>query len=445
MTLRSVILAAVATVSTGALQYRAVQNVPLDGVFCRGSACQFRKDRVALTLPVMKKRVQAAKAIEKKEAATGKKVEKLVSSIPEAVPVAPQVMAEKEMCRGLGCPDGMGQPFNPKIATFQQKCAKLFNGKLQGEDSFRTVVDVASSFSALCGPKVGNSEACFCNSYTDVFVAALAPELQDSTVGSVESVCEALFTFVEDVKKTEVALGLASAALPANWQKTTGQDTINAENWRKYVAATPSLIGGVLSLQTPPAPVALLSKVGIHNYEVGTGSKDGKIKPLKVPAALFEHCEAEMSEILIDPALISTSVSKRVQDWCNFQSEGSEFMGGGKKSQWTPRLCIGMAKLTAFALRDVPVPANDKVTKDLAKALASKTALPADQLKMFVSPKDVCIGIFSALGAIHRVDGLVAAAFQAATRGDAAAAGPTLPSATDADIVEFVKAATRSA
>lgn len=102
---------------SGTLPPPTVNPAPFSGVYCRGGACKYRMQLPGGT------------------------------TLPPAF--MPLTLADRELCRGLGCVSRAGWPINPAKTAFDMKCIHLFQvvgGGLQGQDRSRKISDVRQSF-----------------------------------------------------------------------------------------------------------------------------------------------------------------------------------------------------------------------------------------------------------------------------------------------------------
>eukprot|EP00439_Symbiodinium_sp_Y106_P041470 s239_g5.t1 len=164
----------------------------------------------------------------------------------------------------MSCVDGMGKPLDRTKAAFAAQCSHFFKGGLEGHDDYRTVKQVYDSFGSICGPRplAELAKMPLCRAYGDVFAAALAPQLDAVTVGSAEAICNSMFDFLQEMKQAQVDLQLFEGSL----------DHLD------------------------------------DKYEITMSSWDGALKATRVPSLLFDHCETEMKEIMLDapgPRMIS--------------------------------------------------------------------------------------------------------------------------------------------
>jgi len=437
---------------------------PRNGIFCRGSGCRFGEVGVLGGQSILGHAHSAEAAAEQAKAAMAMGMDVL--------------LARKEFCRGVSCVDGMGKPLDRSKATFVAQCAHFFTaGGLEGQDDYRSVKNVYDSFGSICGPRVGNAELPFCRAYGDVVAAALAPQLGAATVGSAENICASMFDFSLEVKQAQVDLELFEGSLPG--KKDMGLDSERGRRWAKFVdLSSPRPLnethGDLLKLQA----TSTKAKESKEGYEVTMASWDGAMKSTRVPSQLFEHCEAEMQEIMLGEPQVAGRVSKLAVDWCNFQQ-----LRGGGRPDWTERTCIGIGKLFGLALRNIPdPPPADQPPAVLAGALPKPafgqlsptmpptyTMMPTipdppkwgeppasgpvppemtkEQMqrmldptaRFLMRPDQVCQQLFVAIGASSRVEGLLRNSYKTSFR--VPGPGLALPPKEDPLLQAMVQAA----
>jgi len=129
-------------------------------------------------------------------------------------------------------------------------------------------------------------------------------------------------------------------------------------------------------------------------YIILPGTPDGLVPPVQTDGPLFEHCVNQFSEIMAGFAQTGAMTIQMTKDWCNWKASVQDWTGTSQeygRPDWSFRNCNNMASVLGFALRN---------TLD--------DGLPAMK---------VCKNIFLSLGAVHRVDSLVADAWSASLRG----------------------------
>lgn len=212
-------------------------------------------------------------------------------------------------------------------------------------------------------------------------------------------------------------------------------------------------------------------------YQVTMPSWDGGLNATKVAPQLFEHCELEMREIMADESQTAGRVSKLAVDWCNFQ----QLQGG--RADWSERTCIGIGKLFALALRNIPDPPPlDQPALVMGGALPKPTfgqvsptmpptytmmptipdppkwgeppvsgpapvKMSQEQMKRMLDPvlrflmrpDQVCQQLFVAIGATTRVEGLLRNSFKTSFR--IPSPGMKLPGKEDAMLQAMQEAA----
>jgi len=306
---------------------------PRNGIFCRGNGCPYGETGGIGGQNILGHASSEQDVKQQAEAALAMGMDVL--------------LARKEFCRGMSCVDGMGKPLDRTKAAFIAQCSHFFKvGGLEGQDDYRSVKNVYDSFGNICGPRVGYSEMPMCRAYGDVVAAALASQMEATTVGSAEKICDTLFEFNLEVKQAQVDLELFEGSLA--FAAAVGPSTTRGQRWAKQVELSSV---AVAQLQAS----SMVEEAGDHGdpqdkYEVTMASRDGGLNATKVPPKLFDHCEMEMREIMLDKSQTAGQISKLAVDWCNFQQ-----LGGGRPD-WSERSCIGIGKLFALALRNIPDP-----------------------------------------------------------------------------------------
>mmetsp|Transcript_79641 Transcript_79641/g.234236 ORF Transcript_79641/g.234236 Transcript_79641/m.234236 type:complete len:519 (+) Transcript_79641:140-1696(+) len=269
---------------------------PLNGVYCRGAACQYRH--------VLSVKGGSGPA----EAGTGE-----------------GDVSEKEFCRGLACIPGSGHPADTDREQFIHRCVHLLvdvGGGLQGEDESREVFDVRESFQRVCRMRVDIHEADFCRDYSDVFVAALSPLFKERTVGGAQEVCAITLDFVRMFKQAEVDFHLFEVDAAPGSNSSGSSDATSSSD----------------------------------RVEIVPGSDDGALPAVTVGNGIFSSCQNQVGHITGEDELAAKTVRK-VREWCGMQTiitkwEDVRGRDGDVHPEWTTQNCLGMTQLFAFALRD---------------------------------------------------------------------------------------------
>lgn len=312
-----VVLGTLSTLS-GALLVQEPKNVvftpPRSGIFCRGNGCPYAETGTIGGQNVLGHAGSVQDVKQQAEAALAMGMDAL--------------LARKEFCRGMSCVDGMGKPVDRTKAAFVAQCSHFFvAGGLEGQDDYRSVKNVYDSFGSICGPRVGYSELPFCRAYGDVVAAALASQMEATTVGSAEKICDTLFDFTLEIKQAQVDLELFEGSL--DLASEMGPGTARGQRWAKQLDLSSSAASPNGSSQLQVA-TDLQNGTAEDKYQVTMPSWDGGLNATKVAPQLFEHCELEMREIMADESQTAGRVSKLAVDWCNFQ----QLQGGrGKQAE----------------------------------------------------------------------------------------------------------------
>jgi hypothetical protein len=210
--------------------YEVTNPTPLpaafDGVYCKGGACQYRVAPPPPTIPPP------------------------IIITPPPLPPGGNALSGREFCRGLACIPGMGMPGSPALAAWNFNCLHLFQdvlGGMIGDDTSRTVAQVYESFTGACKKRVGPLEVGACPGYSNTFLGAEAPKVDNPTVGNVVEVCTDTFWWIGAFKQAEVDLKLTKAALPkgfgsslleAAWSRLgsggVGPSSARGLKWREY-------------------------------------------------------------------------------------------------------------------------------------------------------------------------------------------------------------------
>lgn len=159
------------------------------GIYCRGSACQYRVPPPPVTLPPV-----------------------------TPFPNVPYALNQREFCRGLGCFPMMGWPANPALDEWNLNCAHLYDvtaGGLKGSPATRSVNDVRETFENWCVQRVDITELGKCHGpLADVVTMAVSPAVNKPSIGGTADVCLSMFLFDEAANKAFVDMKLLKSALP---------------------------------------------------------------------------------------------------------------------------------------------------------------------------------------------------------------------------------------
>lgn len=387
---------------------------PLQGMYCRGSACQYR-----VPPPVLPP--------------------------PTAPPIADyfNLLRNREFCRGKAClggPYGLhGWPANAAGDAFALNCGHLYNdvaGGMQGKDGERNIKDVRDSFMQWCPQRVAYLEKGACPGYADVVVMALSPTVASGQAqGGSGDVCLLMSAYIGAVKGAEMDLKLTEAALPKvsliaqkksqstaqsmamMWKSHLekkripyvsefGADNLNLMSVQscgtlnsEAMAPTGPVAGRSTGNGLPkynPAPVCQSYKgqSGSKVYQVLPGAPDGSVPPVEINGPLFEHCTNQFAEIMAGFGQYGKTVVGMTKDWCAWKSSVTDWVNtpsDAGRPDWTFRNCNGMVSLVAFSMKD--------------------------HLDEGMGAMKVCKKLFLTLGAVHRVDSLVADAWKVSARG----------------------------
>jgi len=375
-----------------------VHPAPFAGQYCRGGACKYRLQMPAgWTLPLL---------------------------------YVPLTLADRELCRGLGCVPGAGFPINPAKTTFELKCMHLLQvigGGLEGQDRSRKINDVRQTFLKICKNRVEYHETIFCGDYADVFVAALSPFVHDLTVGRADAVCSSAFNFMSLFKGAEVNLKFVAAALPKSDSllelgnsgiPQVGPNSTRGRRWCKRLSLIRST---TLKDGETGCPGGSNGVINANvKYKIAPGSDDGVMLPTEVSGDLFAYCGAQMEEITGGTRQSAAMFVLLTRDWCSWQTISKSPPGGDllhheppEHPEWNSRTCTGMAQLLTFALR-----------QELGE-------------KRTWAPQTVCKRIFRAIGSVHAVDRIVANAGSLSITG-LPPVGPVQPDADSAELKTLI-------
>jgi len=461
-------VAATALATTVSNQEKSEIVPPLNGVYCRGSACRYKNSALGTVGEAAFKAGQGLATVNAAEEAA-----KAALALGDDA-----FLSQKEFCRGSTCVNGMGHPVDRTQATFVAQCSHLFEESgLQGTAAYRTIEHVHESFGNVCGPRVGYAEWPFCRAYGDVITAALSPELEESSVGGLPQICGNLFTFLMQIKQAQVDLQLFEGSATPPDLHTAGPDTQRGRKWAKYVEMSTAKPldethdkNDITSLAAEKAGEAHSQMSEVDNdkkYEVTMGSWDGSLKALKAPKLQFDYCEAELTEIMRSQEQSASAVVQSVVDWCNYQ------MMGGARPDWSDRSCLAIGKLMGLALRNIPdpsppsqpptvvygalpkpafgqasptmpptytmmptipdppafgsIPKSGPVAPTMSTAQLQRMLHPVK--RFLLNPGQVCQQMFVAISAASRVEGIMRDSYRTSFRNPPP--GLTMPSTTD--------------
>lgn len=430
------------------LDYEIQQPTPppaeFNGVYCRGSACQYRVPPPPVTLPPV-----------------------------TPFPNIPYGLNKREFCRGLSCFPMMGWPLNKKMDDFRLNCAHLFNdvaGGLSGPPHRHNVDNVKQTFINWCLQRIEPLQVGKCPGLADVAVMGVAANIGQPGVGDVLKVCEDLFNYIESVKVAEVDLKMVKSALPKaagaslisielNHFGTggVGPDSPRGRRFKQHMmkhrrnTLEPKIVTALLqeekeesgkegkflhksstscktstraAKEDPPANfddrnrglprydqnapcdsgVQYVPQSGTK-YQILPGSPDGIVGPVEIDGDLFSYCQTQMAEIMLGFDQYGYKTIGLTKDWCSWQASITDWIG--KKGElghpdWDFRNCNNMAGFVGYALRNL--------------------------MDVGLGAGAVCEKMFLAKGAVHKVDSLVQDAWVASLR-----AGPDLGLSTDVD------------
>lgn len=376
------------------LEYNIPQPTPppagFAGVYCRGSACQYRVPPPPVTLPPV-----------------------------TPFPNVPYALPHREFCRGLGCFPEMGWPANALLDEWNLNCAHLFDvtaGGLKGDPATRSVIDVRESFEKWCVQRIDITEVGKCHGpLADVVTMSVSPAVTTPSVGGTADVCLSMFLFDEAANKALVDMKLLKDTLPKPSKAASllsvslnrfgtggvGPDSPRGRAWKQRLykhrhmlpvdlaSAIESEMRGagkwtrpgrgasflsrstvndrsVASCQTqasgpapaaagpaaapagPPAPPNPEDAVrgtpqydqnapcvhGVDNvpqadtmYEILPGSPDGTVPNVEVSGDLFTYCKNQMSEIMAGFAQTGEMTITMTKDWCGWQASMTDWIG----------------------------------------------------------------------------------------------------------------------
>merc|ERR1719313_3224826 len=153
-------------------------------------------------------------------------------------------------------------------------------------------------------------------------------------------------------------------------------------------------------------------------YQIAPGSPDGVVPPVEVDGDLFNYCANQMSEIMMGFTQTEPVTVQMTKDWCSWQASVSSWVGKQDEfghPDWTHRTCSNMEMFMAFVLKD-----------DLPNKQAGMTAA------------QICKKVFLNIGAVHRMDTIVADAWVLqSTR--SAPEGGGIPAASDSGMQDLMK------
>jgi len=422
------------------LDYKIAMPTPkpavLNGAYCRGGACQYRVDPGPPTYPPP------------------------LTVMP--VPIAMNVLAGREFCRGLSCYKGMGVPGDPRLDPFTLNCVHLFNdigGGMSGEDSNRNVAQVHDSFERVCKKKVGVLEVASCPAYANTFIGAVAAKVNNPTVGSTTEICHDTYWWMLAFKEAEVALKLTAGALPKGKSLLAGDlnrfgtggvgpSSARGIKWREYaskhgkwpsaadmpavpqqLAADGSFASGSSLLQAQSVPTAPKPRLpgadsdedtphGLPRYEQNTLPHDEEVHQVPMTKTKYQIAPASA-----DGTIPPVEVAGDLFDYCSNQF--SEIMAGYAQTarvtvQLTRDWCTWQAGVSSWIgekqenghpdwTHRTCTGMMNLVAFALREDLANTTA--------GLSAQQVCKQTFLAIGAVHRTDGIIKDAWAQSLRG----------------------------
>lgn len=441
--------------------YEIANPTPLpaafDGVYCRGGACQYR---VAPPPPTFAPMIVT----------------------PPPLPPGGNAVSGREFCRGLGCIPQMGWPGSPPLAVFNTNCMHLFQdvlGGMYGTDLARNVAQVHQSFAAVCQKRVGPLEVGACPTYANTFVGAVAPKVNNPTVGNVVEVCTDTFWWISAFKQAEVDLKLTKAALPkgygsallaAAWNRFgsggVGPSSARGLKWREHVwkhglektwpapptmpqqldidggfgnalvqvgngAPTdePPLLPGEDSPENTPRGLPRYRQNSPFDgkmnaipqkkskYQIAPGSPDGTIAPVEIDGDLFTYCANQFSEIMMGFGQTAKQTVQMTKDWCSWQASVTSWVG--KKDE--------------YGHPDW----DHRTCSNMETLMAFALKDDLNNFETGFSAQQVCKKVFLTIGAVHRTDGLVQDAWSTSLRG--APAGGGIPAGDDAEMKKLLQ------
>lgn len=411
---------------------------PLDGVFCRGSACQYRVAPPPVTTgaptPLPGSMGWGGMGFGGAGGAYGAGGAGGLGFGAGAggggMSAGMVRAALGDACRGLGCPPApIGQlaaPGSDDNDGWMPACIHLIvdiAGGLKGTQDAHTALDIRDTFVAACVKRVGVLEVGACSAYADVFVAGVAPFIDMAGWANPMSVCDSTRNFIKTAKQAEVDLRLVKSALhkkqillsdgAGRTSSSAGPDSLRSKHWRDRATELYALT---------PLPQPLPEAVQMHvagekdkhancggdrpcdedkaqsvpqedtMYQIAPGSPNGAVPPTEISGDLFLHCRSTMSEIMLSGDHPPATVAKMTQDWCNWQVVmGSSQVEG--RGDWTRDTCQGLLQFMLYTLRD---------------GLQSQGT---------ISAAVVCKKMFLATGAIHRSNVLIANSWTPSLRG----------------------------
>jgi len=357
---------------------------PFNGVFCRGAACQYRRQISTTFGPGM--------------AAIG-------------------TLVVPELCRGLSCPS------RPRAPDFITNCTHYFRGVgegIPGSEASWTIAAVRDTFVSTCEVAFP-LEATSCPAYGQVMVGALADTVGQKFIGGgYETICGHLENFVVQLSQAEIHLGLVavpeaagSAALvqqpPAVYEVVPQAEAAVPQPPRRAGPCTPSgrrwRAWWLKNHGAPRRPAALLQRRGggrgdeeadpacerrpqivapQHTmYEIAPGSPDGAVPPSEVRGDLFTQCRDQLEEVSLGVPQQAPMLIQMTREWCETQGlfpAPDDANGLAPHPDWDMHTCTEIGQLLTLAFR---------------QELAAETPL---------SSIEACKRIFVSAGLVHRVD-----------------------------------------
>jgi hypothetical protein len=354
----------------------------LDGMYCRGGACQYR---TAPPLPTV-----------------------------WPTPIVPAVFNrnQNEFCHGLACLPGMGMPADTGSAGFKFNCAHLYidlGGGLAGKDGARTIADAKESFFKWCTPRFPPPLHTICNGLGDVLVMALRGSANAADVGDVNAICYATYLFIGASRQAMIDLRLLRETLPkvpallqedmtrtkrflpsnlAQGGGDLGPLSDRGLAWRDFVLGSRRYAGSGLnpkvsmiqsgnqygpehknpyphapawpgpSLDPPFTPDYVQSppcQLSFGSPKITKVTLNTAVPPAEIEQDLLMFCEGTFAEIMLGFGQTGEMVVTMVNDWCSWQSSVTDWVGRHNElghPDWDFRRCEGMQGLVAYALRN---------------------------------------------------------------------------------------------
>jgi hypothetical protein len=349
----------------------------LDGMYCRGGACQYR---TAPPLPTV-----------------------------WPTPIVPAVFNrnQNEFCHGIACLPGMGMPADTGSAGFKFNCAHLYidvGGGLVGKDGARTIADAKASFFKWCTPRFPPPVHTICNGLGDVLVMALRGSANAADVGDVNAICYAQYLFIGASRQAWIDLRLLRETLPkvpamvqeamtrkkrflpsnlAQGGGDLGPLSPRGLAWREFALSSRRYAGTAINPKVsmlqygpehenpyphaPQWPGPSLDPPFTPDYvqappcQLDTGSPkitkvtlNNAIPPAEIEQDLLEFCKGTFAEIMLGFGQTAEMVVTMVNDWCSWQSSVTDWVGRHEElghPEWDFRRCEGMQAFVSYALR----------------------------------------------------------------------------------------------